>query len=106
MDLAVPAGVPAVTARFELGSNYPNPFNPSTTIPVVLTKRSMVRLEIYCADGRCVRVLPTGDLHAGRHTFSWNGRDEHGAVAPSGVYLMRLSDQTGVSVTRQIVLLK
>jgi hypothetical protein len=106
MDLVGPARVPAVAARLTLGKNYPNPFNPSTTIPVTLAKDSLVRLEVYSANGHRVGILHAGKLPAGEHTFHWNGRNQRGEEAPSDVYLVRVSDDGGLSATRPIVLLK
>jgi hypothetical protein len=84
-----PYGIPT---EFALGQNYPNPFNPTTTIRFDLPKESPVTMEIYNVLGVRVRTLLAGEtVNAGRHTMMWDGRDDNGSVAPSGVYLYRIN---------------
>ncbi len=78
----------AAVAR--LGDNYPNPFNPRTTIRYTLDAASPVRLTIYAVDGRLVRRLEDGSREAGEHRVVWDGLDGGGRAAPSGTYLYRL----------------
>lgn len=75
--------------RFALHANAPNPFRPSTTIGFDLPRPSRVRLAIFDARGRLVRVLVDGNLPAGRHRAHWDGRMERGGAAASGVYFAR-----------------
>jgi hypothetical protein len=89
-DLAagvLPAPVPAV---FALHGNYPNPFNPSTTIAFDLPRAQPVRLVIYGLDGRQVRRLVDDSLPAGRHEVVWRGRDERKRAVAAGNYLYRI----------------
>jgi hypothetical protein len=91
---------------FRLETNYPNPFNPATTITYELDRQSKVFLRIYDVSGRLVRVL-LGDevVPAGRHEAVWNGRDGSGRAVVAGVYFYRL--ETGsFSETRQMTLIK
>lgn len=89
-DIATDDGV--IPTEFALGQNYPNPFNPTTTIRFDLPKEAPVMLEIYNVLGVRVRTLLRGEsISAGRHLLTWDGRDENGAVAPTGVYLYRIS---------------
>jgi hypothetical protein len=74
---------------------YPNPFNPTTTIPVVLPQATEVRLAIYDVRGRLARVLHDGILPAGRHPITLDG---HGLS--SGAYICRLETPSGVSTQR------
>jgi hypothetical protein len=84
-----PYGIPT---EFALGQNYPNPFNPSTTIRFDLPKEAPVTMEVYNVLGVRVRTLLAGEvLSAGHRTMVWDGRDDNGNVAPSGVYLYRIS---------------
>ena len=84
-----PYGIPT---EFALGQNYPNPFNPSTTIRFDLPKEAPVTMEIYNVLGVRVRTLLAGEaVTAGHHTMVWDGRDDNGSVAPSGVYLYRIN---------------
>lgn len=83
---AAPIAAPA----FALGQNAPNPFNPSTEISYRLPERSEVSLRIFDVRGRLVRELVEGMRPAGPHRVVWDGRDDAGARAASGVYLYRL----------------
>jgi len=86
-DQASAAEVPTV---FSLDGNYPNPFNPSTTIRFSLPQQENVRLEIFGVDGRLARVLLDEPMGAGRHEIIWSGRDGSGHMAASGVYFYRI----------------
>lgn len=101
-------GVPdlAATTKLQIGTNYPNPFNPSTTIPITLTRDGQARLEIFGVNGKRVRVIHDGVLPEGTHQFSWDGKDHDGTVVSSGVYFARLTDDLGATTSRRLVLLK
>ena len=76
---------------FSLGANYPNPFNPATTIPLsVSADAEDVELAVYNVLGQPVRQVWTGPLAAGEHRLGWDGRDEQGQAVAAGVYLYRL----------------
>ena len=90
--------------RLELGSNYPNPFNPSTIIPYQLPTSMHVRLEVYNLLGQRVATLVDGEQPAGFHTASWDATDEAGVAVGAGVYLYRLSGD-GVHLTRSMLLI-
>ena len=63
-------------AEFALAQNFPNPFNPSTTIAFQLVLASQVELAIYSSSGQRVRTLISGFLPAGHHRLQWDGRNE------------------------------
>ena len=77
-------------------SNYPNPFNPETTVGFSLPEAGKVFLGIYDTQGREVLRLIDGLKRAGRHTVVWNGRNLHGSEMPSGIYICRLRTPEGV----------
>ena len=81
---------PLVPAQVTLLGNYPNPFNPATTIAFELPGETAVNLHVYDIRGQLVRDLSTALLPAGRHEVPWDGRDRRGSPAPSGVYLYKL----------------
>ena len=84
-------------SAFILGANYPNPFNPATTIPLTLPAGAEeVDLTIYNVLGQPVRRVWTGSLAAGEHRLAWDGRDAQGQPVAAGVYWYRLQvdDQT------------
>jgi uncharacterized repeat protein (TIGR01451 family) len=66
--------------------NYPNPFNPSTTIFFVLPARGHATISLYNMNGQKVRELLAKDLPAGAHTVAWDGRNSDGRIVSSGVY--------------------
>jgi flagellar hook assembly protein FlgD len=90
VKLAEEESTVALPAEFSVG-NYPNPFNPSTTISYLLAENSSVRLEIYDVAGRKVRSLVDESRSAGYHNVVWNGRDQNGSQVSSGVYLYRFT---------------
>jgi hypothetical protein len=89
----------------QLKGNFPNPFNPKTEISFSLPKTSDAELAIYDTTGRLVRVLASGTLDAGEYVLAWDGRDETGAKASSGVYFASLK-ANGMKLNRKMVLLK
>ncbi len=80
----------ALPTEFALEGNYPNPFNPSTTINFALPQTSEVKLMIYNIRGQLVRTLVSGFREAGHHKVVWNGRDKSGVPVASGLYIYRL----------------
>lgn len=88
-----------------LEQNFPNPFNPSTTIRYDLAEAGNITLTVHDAIGRTVATLVSGEKEAGHHSAIWNGRLTNGAPAPSGVYFYKLN--TGKRIlTRTMTLLK
>ncbi len=73
-----------------LGANYPNPFNPSTTIPFELQGSGVVDLRIYNLLGQEIARIGQGWYTTGLHNATWNGRDNNGSDVASGVYFYRL----------------
>jgi len=81
----------AVVAGTRLVGNYPNPFNPTTTISFDIAKDGHVAIDIYNVRGQKVRSLVNGDFTAGNHTIVWNGTDHQGRSVSSGVYFYRMT---------------
>lgn len=100
-------GAPTDTplAAFGLAGNFPNPFNPKTTIAFDLPSTGPARLAIYDVAGRELRRLVDGPLAAGRQQLDWDGRDAAGREVAAGVYLARL-EAAGRSDTQRLLLLK
>lgn len=82
-SLTAPSGLPR---DYQLDQNFPNPFNPTTTISFSLPQASEVTLEIFNIAGQKTTTLINQRMEAGTHTCEWNGAD-----AASGVYLYRLT---------------
>ncbi len=98
------AWMPVLPERFELGHNYPNPFNPSTIIPYQLPASTRVRLEVFNILGQRVTTLVDGERAAGFHTARWDATDAAGRAVAAGVYFYRLKGG-GVHLTRRMVLI-
>ncbi|NOY57882.1 MAG: T9SS type A sorting domain-containing protein, partial [Calditrichaeota bacterium] len=80
----------SVPENFTLLQNYPNPFNPETQIAFHLAHPSAVALDVYSISGQFVRRLVAQKLSAGQYEFTWNGKNEFGQNAASGIYLAHL----------------
>jgi hypothetical protein len=78
--------MPPVT---KLWGNYPNPFNPSTTIHFSLREHAFVTIDIFNVKGQRIRRLLHSQLNWGDHYPVWDGRDDHHKLQPSGVYFYR-----------------
>ena len=88
---AVTAETTTTPLAFALGANYPNPFNPATTIPfAVPAEADDVDVTIYNVLGQPIRQVWNGPLAAGEHRLAWDGRDAQGQSVAAGVYLYRL----------------
>jgi hypothetical protein len=82
-------------------ANFPNPFNPSTTIEFSLPKTLSVRLAVYDIVGQEIELLADNPhLSAGKHFWKWNAK-----TAPSGIYFMRLETSDGM-FTKKITLVR
>ncbi|MFQ5607374.1 MAG: T9SS type A sorting domain-containing protein, partial [Candidatus Zixiibacteriota bacterium] len=90
---------------FELGANYPNPFNPSTRIPYSLHVKGHVRIDVYNLLGEHVRTLIDRTQSSGAHEVEWDGISVNGVTAPSGMYFYRIRTKS-FSSARKMLLLK
>jgi|GEM_PF-2448171 len=87
---------PASPRDFTLFQNFPNPFNPATTITYHLAKSANVSLRIYNLLGERVRTLVNQAQPPGDRSVSWDGRDDAGRLANSGLYIYRLETENAV----------
>jgi predicted RNA-binding protein with TRAM domain len=91
-----------------LMGNFPNPFNPETTISFVVARHALpVQIEVYNIRGQLIRTLLDGSraLESGRHSVIWDGRDDNGNQVSSGIYLYRMRAGEYQS-TRRMILMK
>lgn len=100
-----PTPVPTPAPIAILGQNFPNPFNPSTTIEYSLSARARAVMSIYNSEGALVVRLDQGVREAGPYRVEWNGRDAAGKPVGSGVYFYRLEGELRTA-PRKMVLLK
>ena len=94
---------PVLTTSLE--GNYPNPFNPSTTIRYSLKEAGPVSIEIYNIKGQLVRTLINEVKEAGNHTIVWNGRDKNNSSVSSGVYFYKMKAGK-YSSTKKMIMMK
>ncbi|MBT4292737.1 T9SS type A sorting domain-containing protein, partial [bacterium] len=95
--------VDMIPSRTKLGNNYPNPFNPLTTISFTLPERQQVTVAVYAIDGSLVRTLVDGVMDGGSHLVQFDGRDNRGAKIASGAYLYRLKTADKTTVRRMML---
>ncbi|MCX8056483.1 MAG: T9SS type A sorting domain-containing protein [Ignavibacteria bacterium] len=96
---------PAVMNEIELHQNFPNPFNPTTTISFKISQKSKVFLEIFDIFGKQVKLLLNDELEPGEHLVIWNGFDNDGKKVSSGVYFYRIS-LGKTTITKKMILAK
>ena len=90
---------------FSLEQNFPNPFNPSTTIGYELPEDGLVNITIYDIKGRHISTLVSSHQNAGYKSIQWNATNNHGKRVSAGLYLYII--QAGIfSKTKKMVLLK
>jgi len=97
-----------IPVRTELTGNFPNPFNPTTTIKYALHEDSRVNLEIFNIKGQKVKTLADGNQSAGYHTIIWDGKDNNGRTAASGLYFYKMASESNngdyTSIKKMILL--
>jgi hypothetical protein len=89
----------------ELKGNYPNPFNPSTSIAFSIKDTCPVKLIVYNLQGKMIKELLHVTLESGHYSLAWDGTDKHGTPAASGVYYYKMTAGK-YSSTRKMILLK
>ncbi len=95
-----------VPDQFKLADNYPNPFNPTTTIEFNIPIASEVTLTVYNLAGQEVVKVHNGFAAPGSYEATWNGRDKFGKLAPSGIYFYELKAENHFHQVKKMTLLK
>ena len=91
-------------SEFAVTGNFPNPFNPETSIQFTLPENGMVNLAVYNIMGQKVRELIADRMQAGTHSVIWDGKDDMGNIVSSGIYLSRLISGEHVAANRMLLL--
>ncbi len=91
------------SSSFKLGQNFPNPFNPSTSLAYSLTKPGQVRLSVYDVTGREISRLVDSYQFVGTYSIRWNSNDTPGGTLPSGVYFARLQVDGDAQTSKMIL---
>jgi hypothetical protein len=84
--------------------NYPNPFNPETTISYYITKKGNVTVDIYNLKGQKVKSLFSGMQEAGKHDLVWKGDNDDGKQVSSGTYLYRVKNMEEEFVKKMLLM--
>ncbi|MCK5381406.1 MAG: T9SS type A sorting domain-containing protein, partial [Candidatus Latescibacteria bacterium] len=103
-DIVVRVQELRVPKKFALSQNFPNPFNPETSIRYTLPYATAVRLVIYNSSGQLVRTLVDGAQSMGVHSVSWNGETDSGVRAASGIYFYKLQAGSFDQIRRMVFL--
>lgn len=90
---------------YSISKNYPNPFNPSTTINFQLPENSYVKIAVFNLRGEKITTLIDRNINGGSHNVIWNGRSANGSPLPSGIYFYKIT-VGDFSQTRKMILLK
>ncbi|MDB4698746.1 T9SS type A sorting domain-containing protein [Candidatus Latescibacteria bacterium] len=106
ISLPAPVQIQTRPEAFALANNYPNPFNPATTIKYALPEASNVTLEIYNVVGQVVRTLVADHQNAGRYVVQWDATNEGGHSLSSGIYFYRLQAGGEFLEVKKMLLLK
>ncbi len=93
---------PGVT---ELTGNYPNPFNPTTTISFSIEEAGHVSINIYNMKGQLVKTLVNEYLDSAYHNVSWNGKDNSSKTVSSGIYFYKMRS-SNYTATKKMILMK
>lgn len=94
-----------IPMNFKMEQNFPNPFNPSTTIRYSISEDAKVKIIIFNTNGEQITTLVNEKLSAGEHEIIWNGTNSSGTRVPTGVYFYQLfSNQK--SETKKMLLLQ
>jgi hypothetical protein len=96
---------PTIPVYFTLKQNFPNPFNPTTTIEYSLGSDVFVHLAVFALSGKIIKTLMNKNQSQGTHYSEWKGMNETGNRVPSGIYFIKI--RTGnFSQSRKMILLK
>jgi len=90
---------------FKVIGNYPNPFDPSTTIAYSIPQKSDVKVNIYDVNGQLIKEIVNESLDAGEHFVTWNGTNQTNSSVASGVYIYTVQSGSRL-VSRQMILVK
>ncbi len=90
--------------NFVLDQNFPNPFNPQTTVRFHVPRSSHVNLRIYDVRGQLVRTLVEGTVESGTHSIQWFGNDQTGKAVSTGIYFYKLETPDDTLLRRMVLM--
>jgi len=95
-----------ISGKSMLSQNFPNPFNPETTIEFSIQQKSYIGLSVYNIKGQKIKTLAHNEFDIGSHSIIWNGDDESGNSISSGLYLYKLIVNGKTKSVKKCLLLK
>ncbi|MBW6515047.1 MAG: T9SS type A sorting domain-containing protein [Candidatus Cloacimonetes bacterium] len=98
-------GEDTITYHTRLNRNYPNPFNPETTISFFIAEPGYTKIEVFNLTGQKITTLVDSFLEAGEHSIIWDGRNYNSEIVSSGIYMYRMI-QGNYSTTKKMLLMK
>ena len=101
VDEGTLSGIPMT---YELSNNYPNPFNPTTTIGYAIPGQGVVSIDVYDILGQRIKTLVHKSMPAGYYEVNWDGRDQYGRVVSSGIYFYTLNTGSSMIVKRMLLI--
>jgi len=105
LNVATPVvDVEEVPRAFALAPNYPNPFNPATTVRFAVPEASVVTIKVYDIFGREVKTLVDKKFQPGSYSVVWNGKTNHGLPAASGAYFVKMQAAGFIGVRKALFL--
>ena len=96
--------VALIPKEFSLGHNYPNPFNPSTTIPFTISSPGLAAVTVYDVNGRQIKQIVNENFKPGFYSRVWDGKNSNGIPVSSGVYYYSLRTKTFNSFKKMILI--
>jgi len=93
-----------IPTEYELFNNYPNPFNPSTTIKYSVPKNSNIKVRIYNMMGQLIKTLVNESKSPGNYEVQWYGKNEENLSVASGIYFYQLESENFVKTNKMILL--
>lgn len=93
-----------VPTEFSLGENFPNPFNPRTTITYDVGQRARISIDIFNLAGQYITTLVDAEFAPGQYQVGWNSLDALGREVPSGIYLYRMNADDFVMTKKMILM--
>ena len=94
-----------IAEEFQLFNNYPNPFNPITTIDFSIPEAGNVKVKIFNINGELVKNYNLGRVNNGIHNIVWNAQDNRGMTVSAGTYFYQLNYKNQ-TITKKMLLLK
>lgn len=88
----------------QLNGNFPNPFNPNTSISFSINQDETVKISIYNVKGQVVKTLVNKKFSAGTHTLVWNGKDNSNSYCSSGIYFTKLKTKDKESSVKMMLI--